>query len=398
MLNQLQKRFELVDKWILVPFLIMIISSVLLVYSASSYVSENEYGYPTYYLLRQLIFVIIGIIAFLFAMVLPLKIFRSLKVNILLVMGIIGLLLYLLVFGEEVLGAARWIPTPFFNIQPSEFAKLVVIFYLAYILDRRKKDLQTDDWQVIKDKLLQPSLLVGVITLLILFQPDTGTTFILFLVILSMLAASGLSLRYGFGFLGLTIGGLILLFIFLRFFGQYIPFLGYRYDRFLGLWNPFEYADTHGHQLVNSYYALARGGLLGTGLGNSIQKTGYLPFPHTDFIVSIIGEELGLMGILFFVGLLAIMITRAYRTANLSYSTFDSLLCIGIGTMLLVQSLVNLSGVVGLLPITGVTFPLLSYGGSSLLVVSFSLGILANVSIRQNYARKVKAEEEKSFS
>lgn len=386
MLNQFQKRLELVDKWILIPFLMLIVSSVLIVYSASSYVSQNQYGYPTYYLLRQGIFALMGIFAFLFATLIPLKIFRSLKLNLISVGIMLAMLAYLLFFGEDVLGASRWIATPFFNIQPAEFAKLVIIFYLAYILDRRQNELLTDDWTVLRDQLKKPTLLVGAITLLILVQPDTGTTFIVFLIVLSMLAASGVSLKYGFGFLGLTFGGMIFLFLFLRLFGQYIPFLGYRYQRFLGLWNPFEYADTHGHQLVNSYYALARGGIFGVGIGNSVQKTGYLPFPHTDFIVSIIGEELGLVGVFVMVGLLALMITRTYRIANLSHSTFDSLLCIGIATMLLTQSLVNLSGVVGILPITGVTFPLLSYGGSSLLVVSFSLGLVANVSIRQHYA------------
>lgn len=387
MLEKIQKYLELSDKWLVIPFFVLIISSVLIVYSASSYVSQSQYGHPTYYLLRQGIFVLLGMVAFIFGMMLPLKIFRSPKINLLAVAAIIIMLLYLLLFGEDVMGAARWIPTPFFNIQPSEFAKLVVIFYLAFILERRQENIQTSDLEQLKKHLMKPTALVGTITLLILMQPDTGTTFILFLIVLAMLAASGLSLRYGFGFLGLTFGGMTFLFLFLRLFGKYIPFLGYRYQRFLGLWNPFEYADTHGHQLVNSYYALARGGIFGVGLGNSIQKTGYLPFPYTDFIISIIGEELGLIGVLVIVGLLALIITRIFRLANLNRSPFNSLLCVGVGTMLLTQSLVNLSGVVGILPITGVTFPLMSYGGSSLLVVSFSLGLVANVSVRQQYAQ-----------
>lgn len=386
-----QKRLELVDKWILIPFLILIIFSMLAVYSASSYIAAGQYDDSSHFLTRQVIYVVISLIAFSVAFMMPFKIFRSKAVVFLSVLVTLGLLLYLVFFGEDVLGASRWISLPFLNIQPAEFAKLTIIIYLAYILEKRQESLGNDDFKSLKDVLLKPTLLVGLMTALILIQPDTGTTFIIFFIVLTMISASGVSLKYGFGFFGVTISGIIFVFTFVRLFGQYIPFLGYRYDRFLGLWNPFKYSDTFGHQLVNSYYALARGGFFGVGLGNSVQKTGYLPFPHTDFIMSIIGEEIGLLGITIILLLFFAMVSRIYLTAIRHQKSYDSLICVGLATMLMIQAFVNLAGVVGLLPITGVTFPLLSYGGSSLLVVSISLGIAANASVRQ---RVLKLKEE----
>jgi len=132
---------------------------------------------------------------------------------------------------------------------------------------------------------------------------------------------------------------------------------------------------------------LSRGGLFGVGFGDSVQKTGYLPFPYTDFIVSIIGEEFGLLGIFILLSLFSLMVSRMILTAIRSKNAFNSLLSIGIASMFLIQSLINLMGVVGLMPITGVTFPFVSYGGSSLMVLSVSLGLVANISARVNYQR-----------
>ena len=131
---------------------------------------------------------------------------------------------------------------------------------------------------------------------------------------------------------------------------------------------------------MNSYYALNRGGWFGVGIGNSVQKTGYLPFPYTDFIMAIVGEEMGLLGVSFVLGNLGILISRSFYIGSKAIDSFNGLICIGVGSMLLVQSLVNLAGVTGLLPITGVTFPFLSYGGSSIIALSISIALVANAS------------------
>lgn len=371
----LKERLKLIDKWIAIPFIILILFSIIAVYSASSYSAMEEYGTPNYYLVRQSIVVVVSLIMAFFVYIFP---FRVLKKKKMILLGTIGtfILLIVVLFLPPVLGARRWIPLPVFNLQPAEFAKIFVIWYLAYIFSRNQKELESEFFQTI----LRPSILVGVVFFLILMQPDTGTAIIIALMTVFMLSASGASLKYGFLFIlsGVTlVGGLTFI---IYNFGESIPFLGYRYDRFLGLWDPFGYYESYGNQLVNSYYALSRGGLFGVGIGNSVQKTGYLPFPYTDFIIAIVGEELGLAGVTGVLVALGTIIGRSFYLGSHSKDSFNSLIYIGVGSMLLVQSLINLAGLTGLIPITGVTFPLLSYGGSSLMVVSISIALVANAS------------------
>ncbi|HLR88835.1 MAG TPA: FtsW/RodA/SpoVE family cell cycle protein [Atopostipes sp.] len=371
----LKERLKLIDKWIAIPFIILILFSIIAVYSASSYSAMEEYGTPNHYLVRQSIVVVVSLIMAFFVYIFP---FRVLKKKKMILLGTIGtfILLIVVLFLPPVLGARRWIPLPVFNLQPAEFAKIFVIWYLAYIFSRNQKELESEFFQTI----LRPSILVGVVFFLILMQPDTGTAIIIALMTVFMLSASGASLKYGFLFIlsGMTlVGGLTFI---IYNFGESIPFLGYRYDRFLGLWDPFGYYESYGNQLVNSYYALSRGGLFGVGIGNSVQKTGYLPFPYTDFIIAIVGEELGLAGVTGVLVALGTIIGRSFYLGSHSKDSFNSLIYIGVGSMLLVQSLINLAGLTGLIPITGVTFPLLSYGGSSLMVVSISVALVANAS------------------
>lgn len=379
----LKERLKLIDKWIAIPFIILILFSVIAVYSASSYSAMEEYGTPNYYLVRQSVVVVVSLIMAFFVYIFPFRVLKKKRTVLFGTVGIFALLIVVL-FLPPVLGARRWIPLPVFNLQPAEFAKVFVIWYLAYIFSRNQKELESEFFQTI----LRPSILVAVIFFLILLQPDTGTAIIIALMTVFMLSASGASLRYGFLFIlfGVTlVGGLTFI---IYNFGESIPFLGYRYDRFLGLWDPFGYYESYGNQLVNSYYALSRGGLFGVGIGNSVQKTGYLPFPYTDFIIAIIGEELGLVGVTGILVALGSIIGRSFYLGSHSKDSFNSLIYIGVGSMLLVQSLINLAGLTGLIPITGVTFPFLSYGGSSLMVVSISVALVANASTQDRLKSK----------
>lgn len=385
-MEMLKERLKLLDKWIVIPFIALILFSVIAVYSASNYSAMEEFGNPNYYLVRQSIVVFISLIIAFFVYIFP---FRVLKKKKAILFGTIGIfaLLTIVLFLPARLGARRWIPLPVFNLQPAEFAKVFVIWYLAYIFSRKQKELESEFLQTI----VKPSILVGAIFFLILLQPDTGTAIIIGLITVFMLSASGASLKYGLSFIlfGVAlVGGLT--FIIYKF-GDSIPILGYRYDRFLGLWDPFGYYESFGNQLVNSYYALSRGGLFGVGIGNSVQKTGYLPFPYTDFIMAIVGEELGLAGVTAILVALGMIIGRAFYLGSHSKDSFNSLLYIGVGSMLLTQTLINLAGLTGLIPITGVTFPLLSYGGSSLMVVSMSIALIANASTQDRLnERKLK--------
>ena len=367
------RKFKLLDKWLAIPFLILILMSILMVYSASSYSAMKDFGNPSYYLSKQLINVILSLFLATLVYVFP---FRALKNKKMILFGtlVVFSLLLAVFFFEPNLGARRWIPMGPINIQPSEFAKLFVVWYLAYIFSRNQRGLQYNFLGTV----VKPVFLVTIIAFLIYLQPDTGTAFILALMVIVVVSASGAPMKYGLMFIIGTIAlGSLLLFIVYQF-GEHIPQLTYRYDRFLGLWDPFRYQESHGHQLINSYYALNRGGLFGVGIGNSIQKTGYLPFPYTDFIIAIVGEELGLLGVFSVLLALGTIIGRSFYLGSKTKDSFSGLLFIGTGSMLLIQSLVNLAGVTGLIPISGVTFPFLSYGGSSIMVVSMSIALIAN--------------------
>lgn len=371
----LKERFKMIDKWIAIPFLALILFSIVAVYSASSYSALQEYGDANFYLIRQIPYVAVSLLIAAFVYIFPFRVLKNKKFILFGTLTMFALLVVVL-FMPAVQGARRWIPLPGFNIQPAEFAKIFVIWYLAYIFSRNQKGLETNFLQTA----FRPAVLVALVTALIFFQPDTGTAIILFMLILVMVSASGASLSYGMKFfLGLGAAVAVVLYVIYNF-GEHLPFLDYRYDRFLGWWDPFGYYETEGHQLVNSYYALNRGGFFGVGIGNSVQKTGYLPFPYTDFIIAIVGEELGLLGVGLVLAALGTIIGRAFYIGSHSNDSFNSLICIGVGALLLVQSLVNLAGVTGLLPITGVTFPFLSYGGSSLMAVSISVALVANAS------------------
>lgn len=380
----IKERLKHVDKYIVVPYLLLTVFSIMMVYSASSYSALNDYGNPHYYLPRQIIFVGMSYVLFLVALFFPLKILKNKKYVMLGILITALSLVFLLLFGREINGAKGWIETPLFNIQPAEFTKFTVIWYLAYILSKKQKIIIENFFKAI----VAPIGLVSLIVLMIYVQPDTGSAFIIVLIGTVMIFASGVSpkLGTGFGLIGVT--SLLGLTQLIKAYGTRLFFLNEnRYRRFQGFWDPFQLAEGDGLQLVNSYYALSRGGLLGVGFGNSVQKTGYLPFPYTDFIVAIIGEEFGLLGITIFLFVFALMVSRMILTAIRSKSAFHSILSIGVAAMFLIQSMVNLMGVVGLMPITGVTFPFISYGGSSLMVLSVSLGLVANVSARVNYQR-----------
>lgn len=379
----LKNRYKKVDLWILIPFLSLVLFSILAVYSASTFTSLKDYGHPNHYLIRQIAYVVVSIAGAAFFYIFP---FRAMKNTKMIQLGtfVIFALLIIVLFLPPILGARRWIQLPFFSIQPAEFAKVFIIWYLAYIFSRNQKSLETDFFGTA----FRPGILVGAIVMFILDQPDTGTALIAILIILLMLSSSGGSVKYGLAFFfGIAIIAGVAIYIIYNF-GDTLFGDDYRYERFLGWFDPFGNYQSDGHQLVNSYYALNRGGLLGVGIGNSVQKTGYLPFPYTDFIIAIIGEETGLLGVSFVLGNLGILIGRSFYIGSKAIDSFNGLICIGVGSMLLVQSLVNLAGVTGLLPITGVTFPFLSYGGSSILALSISVALVANASINERVKRE----------
>jgi len=268
-------------------------------------------------------------------------------------------------YGQSAGGATRWLRVGKFSFQPAELARLALVIYLAYSME--KKGARLKGFSV---GFLPHALVVGVFAVLILLQPDFGSVIIL----------SGLS------GLMLFIGGVRLVHL-LGAAAALIP-LGcyllinspYRLSRLIGFWDPWQYAADQGYQVIHSLMAFGTGGVFGVGVGNSYQKLFYLPEPHTDFIFSVIGEELGLAGVLFIILLYGLMVWRGVGIAKHAPDSFGTFLAIGLTMCIGLQACVNMAVTLGLLPTKGLTLPFLSYGGTSLLISMASVGILMNIS------------------
>ncbi len=344
---------------------------LVMVFSSSSVRALADAGDAYYYLKRQLVWTILGLAAMVVMMRVdysevrryarPFFFLSLLTIIIVLIPGI----------GQVAGGARRWIGYGPLRFQPSELMKLAVVIYIAWALSRSP--------QRVKDfarGILPYVLLLGLLFLLILQQPDLGTAVSVAGTVLVMLFVAGARLGH---LAGLGLAALPVLF-------YAIMSADYRRSRFLAFLNPFADPQGSGFHIIQALYALGSGGLFGLGLGNSRQKFFYLPAEHTDFIFAILGEELGFVGAAFVIGLFALLAWRGYRTAMAAPDTFSSLLAAGLTTMVVLQALVNIGVVSGILPITGVPLPLVSFGGSSLVPTLAGVGILLNVSRHRSAA------------
>lgn len=370
----MRKIFKGFDYTLIITPIVLAAFGIVMIYSASMVQAVAE-GLPsTYYLSRQLSWFVISLIAFIVFCFTPYKIlmrFSKLIYTLCLV-----LLLAVLFSGEEAYNAVRSIRMFGFNIQPSEFVKLGVIIFLAKAFS---------EGRLYKTKfaesVLLPIGLVIVLIGLIVVQPDLGTTMIVIAISFSIIISAGLKWRHLF-LIGTVFTGLIAILM---------PFLitDRRIARFTGAYQPFLDPEDTGQHLINSYIAIGGGGLSGEGIGQSVQKLGFLWGAHNDFIMAVIAEELGIIGVIIVVGLLATIVLRGLYISMKSTDSFGALVAIGISSMIGFQAFVNLGAISGVLPITGITLPFISYGGSSLLVLMISMGILNNI------ARSVNLEVEK---
>jgi len=349
---------------------------IVMIYSASMVMATAEGLESTYYLIKQSQWFVVAIIGFLICSLLPYRIYQKLTIPI--VIGSAVLLILVLLFGDTVNRATRSIEILGFSIQPSEFVKLALIIYLASVYS--KKQMYIENFY---KGVFPPLVLTMAIVGLIVIQPDIGTASIILLIIGTVIISSGIRMKhiallfsFGAGIVLLLLPKMITETRIARVTGAYQPFL-----------NP----ESDGYHLIQSYLAIGGGGLGGEGLGQSVQKLGYLWGAHTDFIMAVIAEELGIVGVIIVIGLFLVITLRGLYIAKKCTDSFGSLLVIGISSMVAIQAIINLGAISGLLPITGVTLPFISYGGSSLLVLMISMGILNNIAREVN----LKAEEPK---
>ncbi len=354
-----------VEILLVVSVILISIFGIIMIYSASSIWAEYKYNDPLKYVKNQALFFIIGLILMFLVSKINYKFYLK-KSNILLI-GCIILLILVLIPGVGMVrnGSRSWFGIGSFGIQPSEFTKLALIIFTSKYLMNNEKNMKN-----IKKGVL-PILCVLIFVFgLIMLQPDFGTGMIIVVSIIGLLFVGGVSMKFfiGLGIIGvLGITGLIII-------------APYRLARILSFLNPWSDPLGSGFQIIQSLYAIGPGGLFGFGFLNSRQKHFYLPEPQTDFIFSIISEEFGFLGIVIVVTLFLTIIITGFKISKNCKDLFGKYLSFGIMFQLSFQALLNLMVVVGLIPVTGVTLPFLSYGGSSLLITLCSIGVILNIS------------------
>ncbi|WP_017726512.1 putative lipid II flippase FtsW [Halalkalibacterium ligniniphilum] len=371
------------NDWLLIITTLLLASFGLLMVFSSSYVTAlYEAGNLYHYAQRQLIWLILSLLAFLFFMHFPYRFYKKLAPLILFFCVVSLILVKVPGIGVSGGGAERWIGIGPFTVQPSEFVKLGMIIYLASVYSQKQAYID----QFVKG-VMPPLIVVGVIFTLIMLQPDLGTATAILILTILIVFFSGAKWRH---LVGLAIVGLSLFIVF-------ATSASYRMERLTSFMDPFSDPYGSGLQLVQSYIAIAHGGLTGAGLGQSVQKLLYLPEPHTDFILAIIAEELGFLGVGFVLFSYGFILFRGVAIGTRCKNPFGSLLAFGIVFQIAIQVVFNVGAVTGLLPITGIPLPLVSNGGSSLLVTLISIAILANIARHNIRQRKGKMKEERSL-
>jgi cell division protein FtsW len=344
--------------------IVLICIGIIMIYSSSSIYAWEKYGDSFYFLRRHLVFLGIGLVFTFLAMVFDYRLFRKYARFLFWVAFILLVLVLIPGLGREVSGARRWFRFKFISFQPSEFANLALIIYIADFICRKG-----DQIKVLVKGFIPPVCALGAISILILLQPDLGTVIALSSVVLIMLYISGVRSKH---ILSLILCSLPMVYIL-------VFSVPYRRARILAFLNPWLDPKGTGFQIIQSQIAIGSGGLFGVGLGHSQQKLFYLPAAHTDFIFSIIGEEFGLFGTLGIILLFMIFILHGLRIIKNAQDKFGYFLALGLVLMISLKAIVNISVSCGVFPTKGLPLPFISYGGSSLIFDLVSLGILINI-------------------
>jgi len=352
-----------VDRLLFIVTLVLVFVGLVMVFSASAVMAKERYHSGYFFLLRQLGWAIAGFLAMLAGMKINYQRLKHPAV-VFSLLGLTTLMLISVFFLDRAHNTHRWIHFGGFSFQPSELAKPALILFLAFFLETRMKSMS--DWR----NTLIPAVLPTVVFIgLIVFQPDLGTAIACGTITVCILFVAGLEIKYlAYAF----ISSLPLLYV-------AIFHVAYRRDRILAFLNPYADPQGRGFHIIQSLIAVSTGGLTGVGLMEGKQKLFYLPEPHTDFIFSVLGEELGLVGCMIVVLLFATFLWRGIRAASRTQDMFGRFLAIGITSMVVVQAFINMSVVLGLMPTKGIPLPLISYGGSSLFMTLACVGVLLNI-------------------
>ncbi len=352
------------DPWILICALALTGIGLVMVFSASSALAGKRYLDSAYFFKHQLVHLTVGLVVMAAIAINDYSRLRKLAYPMFLVVLIALILVLIPGVGHRAGGAARWLRWGAISMQPAEFAKLALLFYLAYALSEH-----SDQIKSFTRGFLPPMVMASVLVLPILVEPDLGMSVTLFALAVVMLFVAGTRVIY-LGAMALAAAPVLYFLLFK---------VSWRLERLLGFLQPWEDPLGRGYQIIHSFLALACGGLWGAGLGGSMQKLFYLPEPHTDFIFAVLGEELGLWGVMLVLSLFMLLIWRGVRTSLEARDLFGTYLALGATLIIGLQAFVNAAVVMGMLPTKGLTLPFISYGGSSLVVNFACVGILLSV-------------------
>lgn len=348
---------------------VLLTLGLLMMTSASVEIASSRYGDPFFHLKRQSVFAVLGCIAMLTTLHLPMRFWRSISAYLLLLSFALLTLVLIPGVGRVVNGSARWIDLGFFNLQPSELAKVFIVIYVAAYLERHADEVCGAFVGFVK-----PLLVVAGAVVLLHFEPDHGAMVILLATVFCLIFLAGAKISRFFPLLLLCVGGV-----------TYIAVMKpYVLERFTSYWNPWaaENVFNGGYQLTQALIAFGRGEWFGVGLGNSIQKLYFLPEAHNDFVLAIIGEELGLLGVGFVIFLFVCLVYTGFSIGRQALSRgelFSAYVAFGVSLLFAGQALINIGVNIGLLPTKGLTLPFLSYGGASLIVCCYMAAILLRI-------------------
>lgn len=352
------------DLRFLFPVFFLVGIGMVMVYSASSAIAVQKIGTGTYFLKRQALFSLSGLAVLIFCRHFPVRYFQFLAYPLLILSFFFLVLIQVSDSGYSAGGAVRWLRLGAFSFQPSEFSRFALLVYLAYSMSRKLDKLE--DFYI---GFLPHVMVLGVFTVLILLQPDFGSAVILGVVTWIMMFVGGVRVKYLLSSLLIGIPAVLL----------FLVSASYRVQRLIAFWDPWQHASDLGYQTVHSLMAFGTGGLWGTGVGKGYQKLFYLPEPHTDFIFSVIGEELGFAGVLLIICLYGLIILKGIKVAMDAKEAFESFFALGLTAAMGLQACVNMAVALALLPTKGLTLPFLSYGGTSLILNMASVGFLMNI-------------------
>lgn len=355
------------DLGLLFPVLVLMGMGIVMIYSASSALALQKYGSDYFFLKRQAVFSLMGIVVLVVFSNIPFRLYRVMAYPSLI--AAIAMLLAVAFSGWGVTagGSARWLQIGPIQFQPSELARLALIVYLAYSMS--KKDELLRDFYV---GFLPHLIVLGILAGLLVIQPDFGSVVIFAVLTWVMLFVGGCRISHL----------LMVVLMSAPMAWLFMTQAEYRVKRLLTFLDPWQYSADGGYQIVHSLMAFGTGGITGTGLGNGYQKLFYLPEPHTDFIFSVVGEELGLIGVMIVILLYSVILMRGIRIARNARDRFGAFLATGITVALGLQVCINMGVALGLLPTKGLTLPFLSYGGTSLLINLVAVGIMMNIGAR----------------